>query len=105
MVIEKIQGDFARVHDELLKGPIYPNVTPEEIRCYLRSRYDFTKAMALDEAVADVEQMLQTWQVQVTHPRYFGLFNPADSRVRYCGYACCDVQPSVGELANFAGWQ
>ena len=77
MVIEEIQGDFARVNDELLKGPIYPNVTPEEIRCYLRSRYDFTKAMALDEAVADVEQMLQTWQVQVTHPRYFGLFNPS----------------------------
>ncbi len=33
--------------------------------------------MALDEVVADVEQMLRTWQVQVTHPRYFGLFNPS----------------------------
>jgi glutamate/tyrosine decarboxylase-like PLP-dependent enzyme len=27
--------------------------------------------------VADVEQMLRKWQVQVTHPRYFGLFNPS----------------------------
>jgi hypothetical protein len=33
--------------------------------------------MALDDAVADVEQMLRTWQVQVTHPRCFGLFNPS----------------------------
>ena len=27
--------------------------------------------------IADVEKMLRTWQVQVTHPRYFGLFNPS----------------------------
>ncbi len=33
--------------------------------------------MTLDEVIADVEQMLRTWQVQVTHPRYFGLFNPS----------------------------
>lgn len=75
--IEEIRDNFARVQNELLKGPIYPDVTPEEIRCHLRSRYNFTKAMDLDEVVADVEQMLQTWQVQVTHPRYFGLFNPS----------------------------
>jgi aromatic-L-amino-acid decarboxylase len=33
--------------------------------------------MALEEVIVDVEQMLRTWQVQVTHPRYFGLFNPS----------------------------
>ena len=33
--------------------------------------------MALDEVIADVEQMLRKWQVQVTHPRYFGLYNPS----------------------------
>ena len=27
--------------------------------------------------IADVEEMLRKWQVQVTHPRYFGLFNPS----------------------------
>ena len=27
--------------------------------------------------MSDVEKMLRTWQVQVTHPRYFGLFNPS----------------------------
>jgi len=54
-----------------------PSVTPQEIRSYLASRYDFTRPLALDDVVADVEQMLRTWQVQVTHPRYFGLFNPS----------------------------
>ena len=59
------------------RGPITPSVTPEEIRNYLASRYDFNKTVSLDEVVADVEKMLRTWQVQVTHPRYFGLFNPS----------------------------
>src|ERR1700737_4887317 len=33
--------------------------------------------MALDDVTDDVERMSRTWQVQVTHPRYFGLFNPS----------------------------
>jgi glutamate/tyrosine decarboxylase-like PLP-dependent enzyme len=52
-------------------------VTAEEIRDYLTSRYDFNRALPLEGVLADVEKMLRTWQVQVTHPRYFGLFNPS----------------------------
>jgi len=33
--------------------------------------------MPLNEVIADVETMLSNWQVQVTHPRYLGLFNPS----------------------------
>jgi glutamate/tyrosine decarboxylase-like PLP-dependent enzyme len=77
MVIDEFRRDFARLESEIAMGPIVPDVTPEEIRSYLTSHYDFKKTMALEEVVADVEQMLRTWQVQVTHPRYFGLFNPS----------------------------
>lgn len=77
MLINDIQDDFTRVQEEIQHGPIVPNVTPEEIRGYLASRYDFCRMMPLDEVIADVERMLKTWQVQVTHPRYFGLFNPS----------------------------
>jgi aromatic-L-amino-acid decarboxylase len=77
MLIDEIKDDFARIEREIQHGPIVPNVTPEEIRKYLSSRYDFSKTMTIEEVIADVEQMLQTWQVQVTHPRYFGLFNPS----------------------------
>jgi aromatic-L-amino-acid/L-tryptophan decarboxylase len=69
-VVERVERDIAR-------GPIVPDVAPHEIRSYLGSRYDFTKPMALDDVTADVEQMMRKWQVQVTHPRYFGLFNPS----------------------------
>jgi aromatic-L-amino-acid decarboxylase len=77
MVIDKLRSDFARIESQIAMGPVVPCVTPEEIRSYLTSRYNFKKTMALEEVIADVEQMLQTWQVQVTHPRYFGLFNPS----------------------------
>lgn len=77
MIIENLRDEFARVEDDLARGPIYPDVRPEEIRKYLSSRFDFAKPMDFGELVADVERMLQTWQVQVTHPRYFGLFNPS----------------------------
>jgi len=33
--------------------------------------------MPIEHAVSDIERMLSEWQVQVTHPRYFGLFNPS----------------------------
>src|SRR5881409_899752 len=77
MAFDEIRSVAAKLEAEIASGPIVPSVTPQEIRDYLASRYDFTKPMALDDVVADVERMLRTWQVQVTHPRYFGLFNPS----------------------------
>jgi len=77
MFIDEFRDEFERQLAEIASGPIVPNVTPGEIRDYLATRYDFRQPNALEEVVADVEQMLSTWQVQVTHPRYFGLFNPS----------------------------
>jgi glutamate/tyrosine decarboxylase-like PLP-dependent enzyme len=77
MVIDEIQCDFNKLQADIATGPILPTVTAEEIRSYLASRYDFNHTMPLDDVIADVEKMLRTWQVQVTHPRYFGLFNPS----------------------------
>jgi glutamate/tyrosine decarboxylase-like PLP-dependent enzyme len=77
MMIDEIRNDFERLQEDLQQGPIVPNVTAEEIRSYLASRYDFRREIPLDEVITDVEQMMRTWQVQVTHPRYFGLFNPS----------------------------
>jgi aromatic-L-amino-acid decarboxylase len=77
MKIDEFGDEFERLQAEIAHGPIVPKVTADEIRSYLASRYDFTKSLTIDEVIADVEQMLRTWQVQVTHPRYFGLFNPS----------------------------
>ena len=77
MRIGELTDAFENQVAEIANGPIVPHVTAAEIRSHLSSRYDFSKSVPLDEVIADVERMLKTWQVQVTHPRYFGLFNPS----------------------------
>jgi glutamate/tyrosine decarboxylase-like PLP-dependent enzyme len=75
-VFEELQGAIARIESDIAGGPIVPMVTPQEIRNHL-ARYDFTSPVSLDDVCDDIGQMLRTWHVQVTHPRYFGLFNPS----------------------------
>jgi len=77
VTFDELRSVVAKLEADIASGPIVPTVTPQEIRGYLASRYDFRTPRALDEVGADVERMLRTWQVQVTHPRYFGLFNPS----------------------------
>src|SRR5438105_5395807 len=85
MTFDDVRSAVAKLEAQIASGPIVPTVTPDEIRCHLAAQYDFTKPIALDDIVADVERMLQTWQVQVTHPRYFGLFNPSVSPASIVG--------------------
>jgi aromatic-L-amino-acid decarboxylase len=74
--LEEILAAARQVADDIAAGPIVPSVRPPEIREHL-SRYDFQQPIPLDSVTADVEDMLRRWHVQVTHPRYFGLFNPS----------------------------
>src|SRR5579875_2414729 len=74
---EEVRRSCHEVELIIAEGPIVPSVTPEEIRNYLTSRYDFSTPLELDDVMADVQLMLRKWQVHVTHPRYFGLFNPS----------------------------
>ena len=76
-LIHEMRAAYAALESAIAGGPILPHATPQEIRDYLNSRYDFKIPLALDSVVADVEQMLRKWQVHVTHPRYFGLYNPS----------------------------
>src|SRR2546425_7988773 len=77
MAFDELLHSIAKLESDIAGGPIVPAVTPQEIRSYLAARYDFAKPLTLDDVGADVERMLQKWQVHVTHPRYFGLFNPS----------------------------
>src|SRR5258708_2823253 len=77
MTFDEIRSVAAKLESDIANGPIVPTVTPDEIRRHLAARYDFTKPLDPDEVGADVDAMLRTWQVHVTHPRYFGLFNPS----------------------------
>src|SRR3989454_3552518 len=77
MLLDDLRRYYSDLEADIASGPIVPRATPQEIRDYLALHYDFTKRLALESVIADVERMLRTWQGQVTHPRYFGLFNPS----------------------------
>ena len=53
------------------------HVTPAEIRSALEQRYTFEKPIPLETLTADVGSLFRKWNLHVTHPRYFGLFNPS----------------------------
>jgi aromatic-L-amino-acid decarboxylase len=77
MLIDELQSQFAKLQHDIRNGPIYPDVTTPEIRKHLSQYYDFSRPLQLDDVMADVTEMLRNWDVQITHPRYFGLFNPS----------------------------
>ncbi|MGA2250245.1 MAG: aminotransferase class V-fold PLP-dependent enzyme [Terracidiphilus sp.] len=77
MFIDPIRREFEATQALIDQGQVWPDVSPEEIREHLAARYDFSRAIPLEEVAADVEEMLRHWQVQITHPRYLGLFNPS----------------------------
>lgn len=49
----------------------------ERLRAHLAERYAFDVPRPLVDVTADVLALLERGGVQVTHPRYFGLFNPS----------------------------
>ena len=77
MQIDELQSEFIKLQHDIRTGPIYPNVTASEIRSHLEKYYSFSSPLNLDDLIADVTEMLRTWNVQITHPRYLGLFNPS----------------------------
>ena len=64
--------------DQVAKGPVTTDVGADEVRRAL-AHYDFVEPQPLLDLTRDVTQMLAQWTVHVTHPRYFGLFNPSVS--------------------------
>lgn len=77
MLIDELQSEFAKIQHDIRTGPIYPEVTVPEIRSHLAAYYDFAGPLRLADIVEDVNEMLRNWDVQITHPRYLGLFNPS----------------------------
>ena len=77
MIVDAVRQAVAEIERGVADGNVVPHVTCDEIRAHLDSRYDFAAPQPLESVVADVEGMMRRWHVQVTHPRYFGLFNPS----------------------------
>lgn len=73
---ERIGHEVDSFTAEIRDVPVNPNVSPAEVRERL-SRYTFDSPIGLDELTNEVVELLRSYTVHVTHPRYFGLFNPS----------------------------
>jgi aromatic-L-amino-acid decarboxylase len=65
-------------HEKIARGRVAPAIDAEVVRREL-NRFDFQRPQGLGETVNWVVDQMSEGLVQVTHPRYFGLFNPAPS--------------------------
>ncbi|HUJ80433.1 MAG TPA: pyridoxal-dependent decarboxylase, partial [Candidatus Acidoferrales bacterium] len=71
--LERLIEDFISAIPE---SPVVNELTPPQVR-QLLSGVDFSKPMSAAEALQLAADGMSRTHVQVSHPRYFGLFNPA----------------------------
>lgn len=57
--------------------PVSSPASPDEVRQAIESGFDFGKPMPLPALTTQVIDLLRRYAIHVTHPRYFGLFNPS----------------------------
>jgi len=76
-VWEQVFTEIEAFRTEIRDLPVLQSVAPSEIRAELEHRYTFETPIPLEVLTGDVSRLLRTWATQVTHPRYFGLFNPS----------------------------
>lgn len=64
--------------------PVFPQVTAEDLRKDI-SGFRFATPIALDDALNYVVKHLRESQLQIPHPAYFGVFNPAAAPLGVAG--------------------
>ena len=73
---ERVFEEIERLPEEIRELPVAAGVTAEEMRRDLAG-WDFRRPAPLPEVVEELVGLLRERSVHVTHPRYFGLFNPS----------------------------
>lgn len=76
-VWQRVIAEIESFRNGIRDLPVSRAPEPRALRSELAARYDLDRPVPLDALVADVSRLLRTWSVHVTHPRYFGLFNPS----------------------------
>ncbi len=71
LLVNEIEDFYTNIRDI----GIVPDYDPEAIRSQL-SKFDFETPVPIEDVFSNVTDMMRKWTIQITHPRYFGLFNP-----------------------------
>jgi glutamate/tyrosine decarboxylase-like PLP-dependent enzyme len=75
--------ELMRANERIAEGSVMPTLDMPGFRREL-SGFDFRAPRALDEVLTWTIGAMEHGLVQVTHPRYFGLFNPAPTFPALC---------------------
>ena len=74
---------LAEADDRVTRGPVTPRIDLDRFRRELAA-YDYCEPRPLEQTLSWTIAQLEHGLVHVTHPRYFGLFNPAASFPAQC---------------------
>lgn len=77
----RIWEQVGREIEDFMSGigtlPVSTSSSPDAVRHDVESRFDFAAPIALPDLTRQVADLMRRHAVHVTHPRYFGLFNPS----------------------------
>jgi len=73
----QIATEIERFSAELRDLPVMPHAMLPQLRGELERSYTFAQALPAATITSDLARLLREGTVHVTHPRYFGLFNPS----------------------------
>ena len=74
---QRVQHEIDSFPATIRALPVIGQWDAGKLREQLESRYQFNSPIPLDSLTAEVIDLLRTGMVHITHPRYFGLFNPS----------------------------
>ena len=80
---DRLTRTLADAAERALRGPVMPDIDMAELRREL-SAFDFNAPRPLEELIDWAIARLEHGTVHMTHPRYFGLFNPAPTFPSQC---------------------
>jgi aromatic-L-amino-acid decarboxylase len=82
-VEDRLTRALAEAAERVLRGPVMPDIDMAELRRDLAA-FDFARPRPLAELIDWAIGRLEHGTVHMTHPRYFGLFNPPASFPAQC---------------------
>src|SRR5436190_4342788 len=75
--------ELARAHERIVEGSVTPTLDLSSLKSELEE-FDFQTPYPYDQLLSWTISQLEHGIVHITHPRYFGLFNPAPSFPAQC---------------------
>lgn len=82
-VAQELHSNLAAAQQRVLGGSVTPSFDLAEFQAQL-AQYDFHQAQPLSEVLGWAVSAMERGLVHVSHPRYFGLFNPTPTFPAQC---------------------